>query len=356
MGVFSKKIALFAISCLASAAGTDPSDASSCLEMAHDDEVPELVKVELLQSDLTVRRAKAVQLEDHVSLLTAAGNSSLVASNEQLDAKVEQLTDKMDRLEVKEPALSAGGVQETSIAFHVNKIVMPFLFRSVTAIDVFHLLEQFPQGNGQEPGPPAWMTVEGDDGIEIQWQSIEVENSSLVWRALALYVLCCWLSFAGPTLLVAAVYRCFKTPVVCQVQPGQTTQTEPTGQWSHDFCDCCSALDVCFCASFFPAIRWSETMSYVPALSCCGVAGFWGWLLVSLLVLMPCVFCPLVVFIILADRRSALRQQFNIKGSCPMDCLLYCFCSICAMTQEGREVEDAVRKGSKCLVGEPVAV
>jgi len=346
MGVFLKKVALLAMGCFASAAGTDLSGASSCLEMAHNDDVPEPMNVQLLQADLSVRRAKAatdgseqdglavdgsaapdvdaqaVQLKDHVS---------------SLDAKVAHPTDKVDRFEAEEPALSAGGVQDASIAFHVKKAVRLVAFRSVTAIDVFHLLEQFPEGTGHEAGYPA--------------SEIHISNTSTTFDfARWLRATTCMLLYS---LLLAAVYRHFKTPVVWSGWSVTGQSAEPTGQWSHGLCSCFGAPDVCFCAFCCPAIRWSETMSYVPALACCGVAGFWGWLLGFLLLV--AVFFPFVL-VMLVERRIAMRQQFKIKGSCPMDCLFYFCCMPCAMTQEGREVEDAVRIGSKCLVGEPVAV
>merc|ERR1719329_1806918 len=112
----------------------------------------------------------------------------------------------------------------------------------------------------------------------------EILNNGLTWttlmeiRELMLWVIALeMLGWVFVTWLFAALYRCCKRPVTADVHIGQMTE-QTTGQWSHGLCDCLSDCEVCCCAWFCPGIRWSETMSYVPALSVCCASGFWTWL------------------------------------------------------------------------------
>merc|ERR1719263_2268082 len=63
----------------------------------------------------------------------------------------------------------------------------------------------------------------------------------------------------------------------------------------------------------------------------------------------------LLIAIVCAGYRQELRIKFNMKNQGGMtyvqDCLLYCCCTVCALTQEARQVEDACSK-----VGEPIQV
>lgn len=57
-----------------------------------------------------------------------------------------------------------------------------------------------------------------------------------------------------------------------------------------------------------------------------------AFLALAALILAMCVSLALV----LARRRTAMREQFGIEGSAKKDCLLYFFCTPCALAQETR--------------------
>lgn len=398
MGAFSKNIAFFVMGFIAATAEADLTDAS-CLETAHDNDVPELMKVQLLQSDLSVRRAKARAARKEAEAGSSQDGAVLDAKvdqitgrvemeqldakvevtekveevEEQLDTKVKQITDKV---EVKTPVLSALNFHDASVAPQLKKAAVLSLFRVVDTMDVFNLKKQFPspEPSGDEPTRIDWgwgtsVSIGGDSNVSIGGDSNEGSPGLLWWdrdrtslqfesvgdmvKWFCLVTLIDLAILFGITFVVAAVYRACKTEVVASGQPGQTAVS---GDWSHGLFDCFGALDICLVSCFCPGIRWSETMSYVPALACCGCSGFWGWLILYMIFLsisfVSCG-CPAILFLF-AERRDALRNRAGIQGSCCMDCLSYLFCFPCTLTQDAREVEDAVRKQSQWLVGAPV--
>lgn len=130
----------------------------------------------------------------------------------------------------------------------------------------------------------------------------------------------------------------------------QTPEQHATFQdWKFGFCDCCDDFQVCLCACCCPAIRWAETLSLVD-----GLIIFWvGFVLYMSLTLINTITSVLVCWFALALICTAYRQEIRAKfnfehqGAATFiaDCLLYCFCSCCAIAQEARHVEEAMKHG-----------
>lgn len=130
----------------------------------------------------------------------------------------------------------------------------------------------------------------------------------------------------------------------------QTPEQHATFQdWKFGFCDCFEEFQVCFCACCCPAIRWAETLSLVD-----GLIVFWvGFALYMSLTLINTITSVLVCWFVLALICTAYRQELRTKFSFEhqggatflTDLLLHCFCTCCAIAQEARHVEEAMRYG-----------
>lgn len=126
--------------------------------------------------------------------------------------------------------------------------------------------------------------------------------------------------------------------------------------WKYGLCECCSEPSICLWACCCPAIRWADTLGMT------GLISF--WLAFSIYVGIDFVggFAGEALFwmllaIICAGYRQELRIKFGMRRRGGLtyveDCLLYCCCWLCVMTQEARQVEEACKMSS---VGEAVAV
>lgn len=48
---------------------------------------------------------------------------------------------------------------------------------------------------------------------------------------------------------------------------------------------------------------------------------------------------PIANVYFMAKMRESIREKKGIEGSFGNDCLMSCFCGLCALTQEAREIE-----------------
>lgn len=123
--------------------------------------------------------------------------------------------------------------------------------------------------------------------------------------------------------------------------------------WSSGFCACYEDCQTCWCAFCCPAIRWAETLSLVNGLLVFWV-GFTIYLSLSFANLMTSItLLWLSLVIICTAYRQELRAKFNFErqGGCSIvtDCLLYTCCTCCAIVQEARHVESAIKYGHPCV-------
>jgi len=148
-------------------------------------------------------------------------------------------------------------------------------------------------------------------------------------------------------LLTAVIAYFWQGREVLAADPSKSA--EGFDSWKFGFCFCFDDPLVCLCAFCCPAIRWAETISFVP-----GLLKFWP----AFFVLMILLACRLVVvaslfgFVALVVMctyyRQELRQRFGMRSggvTCVADCLSYCCCMCCAISQEARHVEEALRCG-----------
>lgn len=123
--------------------------------------------------------------------------------------------------------------------------------------------------------------------------------------------------------------------------------------WTAGFCSCYEDCLACWCACCCPCIRWAETLSLVEGLLVFWV-GFVVYLSLSFMNLLTSITLLWLALVIIC---TAYRQQLRIKfdferqGGCSIltDCLLYTCCTCCAIVQEARHVEAAMKYGHPCL-------
>jgi len=123
--------------------------------------------------------------------------------------------------------------------------------------------------------------------------------------------------------------------------------------WKFGFCSCFGNLEVCCCAWCCPCIRWGENLSLVN-----GLIIFWvGFgIYFSFMVLGSVTsgyLCWMLLTLICTAYRQELRMRFQMDKVGGMtyitDCLLYGFCACCAMSQEARHIEEALKYGHKAV-------
>lgn len=123
--------------------------------------------------------------------------------------------------------------------------------------------------------------------------------------------------------------------------------------WTSGFCSCYEDCLTCWCGLCCPAIRWAETLSLVDGLLVFWV-GFVVYLSLSFMnILTSVTLLWLALVIICTAYRQELRSKFDFErqGGCSVltDCLLYTCCTCCAIIQEARHVEAAMKYGHPCL-------
>lgn len=438
-----KKIAVIA-ACALVRANVSVDDAS-----CPDDELPELMKVQLLQSDISVRRARAratqarqaqageitndasgsdAVTQQQRSLAVAADNvrgavpgsvevedgDSLLAvltGTPKLEADDSEATssDSSKALKASQPAGTASATPKPrSSVFQVA--MSAILARHATTVKFWeqhiaglaphnmptaalHALEQpglgVPATSGRTATPLAHPTgAEGMlDRLRAAFDIPDVPTDGISFEYLVAVRVAALGAFTVQVAIdlafvvsVSIVYVCLvKAPParLDRADEGETWRESVInahGGWSHSLWGCCEAPAICLCSCFCPAVRWSETMSYVPALAfCCfgqhQMVNFWFWLMFILAATVSASFLlfplhdlvrVLMLPMLLAVFRYQLRGRFSIErgaGVCIRDCVLYSCCLCCTLTQDARLVEDAVKKGlDGALVGEPVSL
>lgn len=160
------------------------------------------------------------------------------------------------------------------------------------------------------------------------------------------------LGYVALVCVVAYLYFRQK-PVREDVMP-ELEDWDDLNEWKYGICDCCSAPGICLWAWCCPAIRWADTLGMT------GLLGFWLAFAIYLGVdyvggIAGELLFWILLAVICAGFRQEMRIKFNMKkqggATYVQDCLLYCCCTVCVMTQEARQVEDACSK-----VGGPVQV
>lgn len=120
-------------------------------------------------------------------------------------------------------------------------------------------------------------------------------------------------------------------------------------EWKHGMCSCFDDLEICLCAFCCPMIRWAATISFVP-----GLLSFWAafsiyMCLVVLNSLTAEIFCWALLVMVCTFYRQKIRHTLDMteKGGMTWvtDCILYCFCGCCLITQEARQIEDGCKAG-----------
>lgn len=95
-------------------------------------------------------------------------------------------------------------------------------------------------------------------------------------------------------------------------------------EWKNGLCSCFGNIPVCALSYFVPCYVFGKTAEKNGE---------------------DCVKCGLVTFVPLANlyfmtkQRQAIREKQGIEGSCVNDLCVTCFCGLCALTQQAREVE-----------------
>jgi len=105
---------------------------------------------------------------------------------------------------------------------------------------------------------------------------------------------------------------------------------------------------LCFWACCCPAIRWADSMSML------GLLGFWVAFSIFLgLELLNSLTSGVVFYLVLCSvatyQRQRLREKFDMDHddakTVGIDCLWFCCCLPCAVSQEARHVEEAAKQG-----------
>lgn len=153
-------------------------------------------------------------------------------------------------------------------------------------------------------------------------------------------------------LLVSVVAYFWHGREVVAADPDKAA--EDFNDWKFRFCFCFEDPLVCLCACCCPAIRWAETLSFVPDL-----IRFWPAFFVFMVLLALARFevtafiCVLFLALMCTSYRQELRLRFGMEAgglSYATDCLLYFFCMCCAIAQEARHVEEALKSGHEAVI------
>lgn len=114
-------------------------------------------------------------------------------------------------------------------------------------------------------------------------------------------------------------------------------------QWRFGLFDCHEQPLICLFAVFCGPVRWADTMRMSEFLSFSGAL----MLFVGLVVLdtVAVGVASLALLALLVYYRQSMRRKFKIPHgdfmTTSLDCLAYCLCTCCAITQEARQLEAA---------------
>jgi len=187
------------------------------------------------------------------------------------------------------------------------------------------------------------------DGVVSIFPSLKTDLGAAFGLSLASFFI--WCTFVAA---FASVYRSQKSfPQAVSSRPEQDFNDWTSGPFDFvaDWSVCCWS---CWC----PCIRWADNMDML------GILSFWVGLLVFCgLVLLGTVPGGLLFWLVASLLWMSFRQQLRVKFDMEQnnlrtfagDCLLYCCCWPCAISQEARHIEEACRAAHKaCRKSEPV--
>lgn len=174
---------------------------------------------------------------------------------------------------------------------------------------------------------------------ETQPSTGQVFSSLLIWSFLA--------------CLVAYFYTSRRETPGCADAEKQSDGVEVFQEWKHGLFSCHEDPEITVCSLCCPGIRWALTLSYVPGMLTFWV-GFFIYMCVELLGgLTACTIGWVLLALLCTAYRQELRQKFNMERQGGMtyitDAMTYCFCVCCAIAQEARHVEDALKSGHPAL-------
>lgn len=128
--------------------------------------------------------------------------------------------------------------------------------------------------------------------------------------------------------------------------------------WRNGLFSCFDDMDTCVWSCFCPCIRWAETLSYVPGLNRAFWTTFFLYLICWFLSRLPNIelFGWCLLGLLGAWHRQEIRKTFRFRdqSNFAIDCLTFCFCTCCAISQEARHVEDAMKWSRNRDVARPV--
>ena len=101
------------------------------------------------------------------------------------------------------------------------------------------------------------------------------------------------------------------------------------GAWAHGICGCFDNGVICIITYFVPCVTFGKVAEGLGK-SC----GLYGTLYII----------PILNCILWVQNRGQLRSLRRIPGSAIGDCCLICWCTLCALAQEGQEVEQMQRE------------
>lgn len=199
--------------------------------------------------------------------------------------------------------------------------------------------------NEQSPSEPRAQASDGLPTTPAQWNKFmnAHRQSAMISSAI-------WASLLS---LIAYYWRNTRIPKVPDAS--KQSDADEFKDFKYGLFGCFDDLNYCICGACCPAIRWAETISYVPR-----QLAFWGAFamfvglqfgsqVVTYFVGSGSGFIAVVFLCTLVYFRQQLRKQFDMEHGTPKTCCLDCFtyfcCGCCAIIQEARHVEDAVQCG-----------
>lgn len=195
---------------------------------------------------------------------------------------------------------------------------------------------QVPQGT-EEPH------IVVDQGVD----STEADAKKALLRGVVGFVTV--LVWAGLAALLAQYYLNNKVHPSADIDPADT---EALRTFRYGPFECFGRMDVSLWVCCCPAIRWADNVTTMGLLP-----NFWlAWMIWMGFSLVTGESQDLVALTVLAILGAMFRRELRLKFQMAatgvtffQDCLLYCFCPCCAITQEARQVEDALRAGHPAI-------
>jgi len=154
------------------------------------------------------------------------------------------------------------------------------------------------------------------------------------------------------TTLVAHFYRSGRSPTVAEHREADDTKFQ---QWTFGLFACLEEPSLAIFACCCPAIRWGENLSYVPGLLTFWAAFFFYSAALMLDMVTATALGTLVIALVCTSYRQEIRSKFNMeRGGMTYitDCLSYLCCTCCAIVQEARHIEAAVKAGHPAMASE----